>query len=107
MKLHRAGQADATASMAGPDNETLFTSRAQARIALKCWRAVYNDARLAPRMETPSELASCQPRRDLALRYAWAPRQLPSPANGGSLPIALVVSPIFNLLDRVRDAGQS
>ncbi len=26
-------------------NETLFTSLAQARVALRCWRADYNDAR--------------------------------------------------------------
>jgi hypothetical protein len=30
-------------------NETLFTSLAKARVALRCWRADYNDAR--PRME--------------------------------------------------------
>src|SRR5262249_50994077 len=54
-------------------NETLFTSLAQARIARKYWRANYNDARPHSRLgwKTPSEFAfSCQPRRDLALRYA-------------------------------------
>ena len=54
-------------------NETLFTSLAQARVALGCWRADYNDARPHSRLgwKTPSEFAStCNPRRDLALRYA-------------------------------------
>jgi putative transposase len=54
-------------------NETLFTSLAQARVALGCWRADYNDARPHSRLgwKTPSEFAlTCHPRRDLALRYA-------------------------------------
>jgi putative transposase len=54
-------------------NETLFTSLAQARGALGCWRADYNDARLHSGLgwKTPSEFAfTCHPRRDLALRYA-------------------------------------
>ncbi len=54
-------------------NETLFTSLAQARVALGYWRADYNDARPHSRLgwKTPSEFAStCNPRRDLALRYA-------------------------------------
>ncbi|OCK58290.1 hypothetical protein LMTR3_21180 [Bradyrhizobium sp. LMTR 3] len=54
-------------------NETLFTSLAQARVALGCWRADYNDARPHSRLEwkTPSEFAfTCYPRRDLARRYA-------------------------------------
>jgi len=54
-------------------NETLFTSLAQARVALGCWRADYNDARPHSRLgwKTPSEFAiTCNPRRDLALRYA-------------------------------------
>jgi putative transposase len=53
-------------------NETLFTSLAQARVALGCWRADYNDARPHSRLgwKTPSEFAvTCHPRRDLALRY--------------------------------------
>lgn len=53
-------------------NETLFTSLAQARIALGCWRADYNDARPHSQLgwKTPSEFAiTCHPRRDLALRY--------------------------------------
>ncbi|WP_139020542.1 integrase core domain-containing protein, partial [Bradyrhizobium sp. ORS 285] len=56
-------------------NETLFTSLAQARVALRCWRADYNDARPPPPppptlgWKTPSEFAAtCHPRRDLALR---------------------------------------
>ena len=54
-------------------NETLFTSLAQACVALGCWRADYNDARPHSRLgwKTPSEFAvTCHPRRDLALRYA-------------------------------------
>jgi putative transposase len=54
-------------------NETLFTSLAQARVALACWRADYNDARPHSQLgwRTPSEFAmTCHPRRDLALRYA-------------------------------------
>jgi putative transposase len=54
-------------------NETLFTSLAQARVALGCWRADYNDARSPSQLgwKTPSEFAfACHPRRDLALRYA-------------------------------------
>jgi len=54
-------------------NETLFTSLAQARVALGCWRADYNDARPHSRLgwKTPSEFAfTCHPRRDLALRFA-------------------------------------
>ncbi len=52
-------------------NETLFTSLAQARVALRCWRADYNDARPHSQLgwKTPSEFAAtCNPRRDLALR---------------------------------------
>ncbi|WP_407062480.1 transposase [Bradyrhizobium sp. 44] len=54
-------------------NETLFTSLAQARVALGCWRADYNDTRphSQPGWRTPSGFAmTCHPRRDLALRYA-------------------------------------
>jgi putative transposase len=54
-------------------NETLFTSLAQARIALKCWRTDYNNARPHSQLgwKTPSEFAVTRnPRRDLALRYA-------------------------------------
>jgi putative transposase len=54
-------------------NETLFTSLAQARVALGCWRADYNDARPHSQLgwKTPSEFAfTCHSRRDLALRYA-------------------------------------
>ena len=53
-------------------NETLFTSLAQARVALKCWRADYNEARPHSQLgwKTPSEFASTHhPRRELALRY--------------------------------------
>src|SRR6266496_5081090 len=54
-------------------NETLFTSLAQARVVLGCWRADYNDARPHSQLgwRTPSEFAfTLHPRRDLALRYA-------------------------------------
>jgi putative transposase len=54
-------------------NETLFTSLAQARLALGCWRADYNDMRPHSQLgwRTPSEFAmTCHPRRDLVLRYA-------------------------------------
>jgi putative transposase len=54
-------------------NETLFTSLAQARVALGCWRADYNGSRPHSQLgwKTPSEYAfTCNPRRDLALRYA-------------------------------------
>src|SRR5437588_227519 len=54
-------------------NETLFTSLAQARVALRCWRADYNNTRPHSQLgwKTPSEFAAtCNPRRDLALRYA-------------------------------------
>ncbi|WP_416203010.1 IS3 family transposase [Bradyrhizobium yuanmingense] len=54
-------------------NETLFTSLAQTRVALGCWRADYNYTRPHSQLgwKTPSEFAfTCHPRRDLALRYA-------------------------------------
>ncbi|MDB5688016.1 MAG: family transposase, partial [Rhizorhabdus sp.] len=53
-------------------NETLFTSLAQARVALRWWRADYNDARPHSRLgwRTPSDFAFTHPRRELALRYA-------------------------------------
>src|SRR5260370_36553152 len=54
-------------------NETLFTSLAQARVALRCWRAEYHDARPHSPLgwKTASAFASPRhPRRDLALRYA-------------------------------------
>lgn len=54
-------------------NETLFTSLAQARVELRHWRADYNDTRPHSQLgwKTPSEFAfTCNPRRDLALRYA-------------------------------------
>ncbi len=69
-------------------NETLFTSLAQARVALGCWRADYNDARPHSQLgwKTPSEFAfTCHPRRDLALRYAEgsAPAPVASTAQSG------------------------
>jgi len=62
-------------------NETLFTSLAQACVALRCWRADYNDARPHSQLgwQTPSKFAAtCNPRRDLALRYVES--SAPSPA---------------------------
>jgi putative transposase len=62
-------------------NETLFTSLAQARVALECWRADYNGSRPHSRLgwKTPSEFAfTFQSRRDLALRYATG--SAPAPA---------------------------
>jgi putative transposase len=54
-------------------NETLFTSLAQARVALGGWRSDYNGSRPHSQIgwRTPSEFASIfHPRRDLALRDA-------------------------------------
>lgn len=70
-------------------NETLFTSLAQARIALRCWRADYNNARPHSQLgwKTPSEFASAfHPRRDLALRFAngSAPAPVAHPARQGA-----------------------
>ena len=70
-------------------NETLFTSPAQARVALGCWRADYNGSRPHSRLgwKTPSEFAfSFHPRRDLALRYAKgsAPAPVAHTARQGS-----------------------
>ncbi|QOZ48646.1 IS3 family transposase [Bradyrhizobium sp. CCBAU 53340] len=62
-------------------NETLFTTLAQARVALGCWRADYNNERPHSQLgwKTPSEFAfTCHPRRDLALRYAEG--SAPAPA---------------------------
>lgn len=52
-------------------NETLFTSLAQARVAIALWRADYNTARPHSQIawQTPAEFASTfNPRRSLALR---------------------------------------
>jgi putative transposase len=54
-------------------NETLFTSLAQARVDLGCWRDDYNGSRPHSQLgwRTPAEFAvTFHPRRDLALRYA-------------------------------------
>jgi putative transposase len=54
-------------------NETLFTTLAQARVALSIWQADYNDTRPHSNLnwQTPSAFASTfHPRRDLALRSA-------------------------------------
>jgi putative transposase len=69
-------------------NETLFTSLAQARVALGCWRADYNGSRPHSRLgwKTPSEFAfTFHPRRDLALRYAegFAPAPVAPTAQRG------------------------
>ncbi|RWB91459.1 MAG: transposase, partial [Mesorhizobium sp.] len=50
-------------------NETLFTSLAQARVAIALWRADYNTARPHSQIawQTPAEFASTfNPRRSLA-----------------------------------------
>jgi putative transposase len=54
-------------------NETLFTTLAQARVALSMWQADYNGTRPHSKLnwQTPSAFASTfHPRRDLALRSA-------------------------------------
>ncbi|MGY3294403.1 putative transposase [Bradyrhizobium sp. LM3.6] len=63
-------------------NETLFTSLAQARVALGCWRADYNRTRPHSQLgwRTPSEFAiTCHPRAGIwRCAMPKAPRQLPS-----------------------------
>ena len=62
-------------------NETLFTSLAQARVALECWRHDYNGSRPHSKLgwKSPSEFAfSFHPRRDLALRSANGSAPAPS-----------------------------
>jgi len=62
-------------------NETLFTSLAQARVALGCWRTDYNDNRPHSKLgwRTPSEFAfTFNPRRELALCYANGSAPAPS-----------------------------
>jgi putative transposase len=59
-------------------NETLFSTLAQARIALAMWRADYNGSRphLKIGWQTPSAFASTfHPRRDLALRLRASSRR--------------------------------
>ncbi|TGU44877.1 IS3 family transposase, partial [bacterium M00.F.Ca.ET.152.01.1.1] len=70
-------------------NETLFTSLAQARVAITLWRADYNTARPHSQIawQTPAEFATTfNPRRSLALRYAKgsAPAPVASPAQQGT-----------------------
>jgi len=70
-------------------NETLFTSLAQVRVTLGCWRADYNGSRPHSQLgwSTPSEFAFFfHPRRDLALRYAEgsAPAPVAHPAQQGN-----------------------
>jgi hypothetical protein len=69
-------------------NETLFTSLAQARVALTPWRADYNCARPHSQIgwQTPGEFANTfNPRRSLALRNAKgaAPAPAAPPARQG------------------------
>ena len=69
-------------------NETLFTSLAQARVELGDWRVDYNDTRPHSQLgwKTPSEFAfTCNPRRDLALRYVdgSAPAPVATTAHSG------------------------
>src|SRR6266481_5465216 len=88
MALHRAWQAHAEClhrELHGRLrdellNETLFTSLAQARVALGCWRADYNGSRPHSQLgwRTPAEFAfTFHPRRDLALRYAKGSAPVP------------------------------
>ncbi|WP_376702531.1 IS3 family transposase [Mesorhizobium sp. ISC25] len=70
-------------------NETLFTSLAQARVAIALWHADYNTARPHSQIawQTPAEFASTfNPRPSLALRYAKgsAPAPVASPAQQGT-----------------------
>lgn len=67
--------------------ETLFTSLAQARVALGCWRADYNEARPHSQLgwKTPSEFAFTCPRRELALRYAEGCALAPAAATAQSV----------------------
>jgi putative transposase len=61
-------------------NETLFSIAGQAERLLAIWRADYNGARPTRKLgwQTPAEFASTfNPRRDLALRNAKAPRHRP------------------------------
>ncbi|PBB98903.1 IS3 family transposase [Mesorhizobium sp. WSM3862] len=72
-------------------NETLFTSQAQARVAIALWRADYNTARPHSQIawQTPAEFAATfNPRRSLALRYAKGstPATVASPAKQGTTP---------------------
>lgn len=71
-------------------NETLFTSLAQARVALGCWMVDYNGFRPHSQLgwRTPSEFAlTFHPRRKLALRYAngSAPAPVAQTAQQGNL----------------------
>ena len=70
-------------------NETLFTSLAQARVAIALWRADYNTARPHSQIawQTPAEFATTfNPRWSLALRYTKgsAPAPVASPAQQGT-----------------------
>lgn len=70
-------------------NETLFTSLAQARVAIALWRADYNTARPHSQIawQTPAEFATTfNLRRSLALRDAKgsAPAPVASPAQQGT-----------------------
>jgi hypothetical protein len=59
-------------------NETMFTSLAQARVALACWRADYNGSR--PHSQLGSKAPSAftfDPRRGLALCYAKSSAPVP------------------------------
>ena len=62
-------------------NETLFTSLAQARVALGCWRADYNEARPHSQLGWKTPFAfTCHPRREPALRYAEGSAPAPAAA---------------------------
>ncbi|TKD26590.1 MAG: transposase, partial [Mesorhizobium sp.] len=61
-------------------NETLFTSLAQARVAIALWHADYNTARPHSQIawQTPAEFAhTFTPRRDTALRTVISSAPVP------------------------------
>jgi len=76
MGLHRAGQAHAECFIESFNgrprdellNETLFTSLAQTRIALGCWRADYNDDRLGRNCSDVRDTIQEFVRRGVAVR---------------------------------------
>ena len=90
-------------------NEMLFTSLAQARVALRCWRADYNDARPHSQLgwQTPSEFTvACNPRRDLALRYVEGSAPAPATTHMGTSNRPNEFRPGIKLGDKVRGVGE-
>jgi putative transposase len=83
MAVHRAGHFIESFNGRLRDellNETPFTSLAQARVALGCWRADYAGSRPHSQLgwKTPFEFAfTFHPRRDLTLCYARGSARAP------------------------------